>query len=297
MISVCIPVYNYDVVNLVTKIRDQILISGKEAEVVLIDDGSTEYFKRQNSQLTVLPFVKYREQPNAGRSITRNRLVEMATYDHLIFLDCDCDVPDLFIQKYMSVLPFEGVVIGGLAYYAKPHEPEFHLRWKVGIHKEVKSLEQRQKNPYANFLSSNFMISKSIIKELNFDVNLKGYGHEDTLFGATLKKKNIPVLHVENQVYHLGLDPVSVYLCKLRQSVDNFVYIINAGGDVEDIKLLHYYFLINKLHLVPILFTFFKSLIPILERYLLNFGTNLFLLDLYKLGVVCLKMNQIKTVK
>ena len=297
MISVCIPVYNYDVVDLVRKIQYQISILGKDAEVVILDDGSNEYYKRQNSQLAVLSFVKYFEQPNQGRSITRNRLVEKAMHDQLIFLDCDCDVPDQFLQYYLSVLPFSGVVIGGIAYEPKPKDKQLHLRWKVGVIREVKTLSRRLNNPYANFLSSNFMVSKSVFSLLAFDVKLKGYGHEDTLFGVSLKQKNISLLHIENPVYHLGLDPVDLYLDKLKQSIDNLILIKNAGVATEDFKLLRYYHLVSKLHIEPIVLLFFKFTLPIMERYLLNFGTSLFILDLYKLGITCMKMNQNKSEK
>ena len=49
------------------------------------------------------------------------------------------------------------------------------------------------------------MISKTCFEQISFNEDLQGYGHEDTLFGYELDKKNIQIHHLDNPVLN-GLD-------------------------------------------------------------------------------------------
>jgi len=69
MISVCIPVYNFNISELVNVIKDQ--ITDFDFELIVIDDASDENFKSDNKK--ILDFCKYIElDKNIGRSKIRN---------------------------------------------------------------------------------------------------------------------------------------------------------------------------------------------------------------------------------
>ena len=299
MLSICIPVYNYDIRALIhqltaqiDQLTAQINPQTKKIEIIIIDDGSDEGYRKLNRSITNYTNVIYKEQINNGRAKTRNKLAEIANYNNLLFLDCDCEPNTQFIQNYINKLPYQGVIVGGLKYHDKPKDKSQVLRWKVGIKREQKTVKKRNKNTYGNFLSSNFVINKEIFNTHKFNLNLQGYGHEDTLLGIELKKNNIPILHLDNPVYHLGIDEIHTYLKKIKQSIKNLKIIKNIEEVESNIKILRVYTLTKKLYLNTIVCRILKTILPSLERYLLNCGTNLFAWDLYKLGLALIILNK-----
>jgi glycosyltransferase involved in cell wall biosynthesis len=90
MLSILIPVYNFDVTNFVTDLHTLCKQEKITFEIILFDDASNEDFKNKNRLLQKLPFVTYQElTQNIGRSAIRNKLAEAANYDFLMFVDCD----------------------------------------------------------------------------------------------------------------------------------------------------------------------------------------------------------------
>src|SRR5690554_6012898 len=159
MISVCLPIYNFDVTELVQELVSQADEFNINIEVLAFDDASLSYYKRKNSQVAVNSNVHYLEfDHNLGRSKIRNRLADFAQGNWLLFLDCDM-IPELpnFLNNYNSVIDQANVICGGISYGPKPLKSELHLRWKYGMVRESKSSIRRQLKPYASFFSGNFM--------------------------------------------------------------------------------------------------------------------------------------------
>ena len=69
-------------------------------------------------------------------------------------------------------------------------------------------------------ISSNYMINKSIFDEIEFPADINGYGL-DYFFGAQLKTNNVHITHIDNEVFHLGLDDNNKFLEKTRSALDN----------------------------------------------------------------------------
>ena len=76
MLSILIPVYNWDVVGLVTALHGQCLRSGVDFEIRCYEDGSTVACRDRNGELQSYDRVVYRVyKKNAGRAAIRNRLL------------------------------------------------------------------------------------------------------------------------------------------------------------------------------------------------------------------------------
>lgn len=287
MLSICIPVYNYDVRPLIYQLNRQILKSCKPIEVVVLDDGSSEHFRQINQEIKTLSQVKYYEQINSGRSKSRNKLAELANFPYLAYIDCDCEINEHYISQYIENLQPNTVLVGGLLYPPKPKDKHLHLRWKAGVKKEVKSLSQRKENPYGNFLSSNFVIPLSLMQQSGFDSRLSKYGHEDTMFGNWLFINNIKIHHINNPVIHMGIDTALDYLKKLQQSIDNIRIIYQNKGIVKDIRLLVFYQRLKKIKLERYFCMIFGRWQSLFEAYFKAGFTSLLILDIYKLGLFC----------
>ena len=79
MLSILIPVYNFDVRVLVEELHRQALGLSLPAEILCFDDGSAEQWKTLNREVALLSSVRYKEWPeNLGRSRIRNALADAA---------------------------------------------------------------------------------------------------------------------------------------------------------------------------------------------------------------------------
>src|SRR4030042_2590249 len=87
MLSILIPVYNFNVVRLVGEVHHQALNSGAKFEIIVVDDGSDIHYKEQNRIISKLQDIRYEElSENIGRSRIRNKLAGMAAFPCLLFL-------------------------------------------------------------------------------------------------------------------------------------------------------------------------------------------------------------------
>ncbi|MFP4556169.1 MAG: glycosyltransferase family 2 protein [Bacteroidales bacterium] len=293
MISVCLPVYNFDINELTEELLSQANEYNIDIEILVFDDCSLSFYKKRNSGIAINANVQYLEfDHNLGRSKIRNRLADFAKGTWLLFLDCDM-VPESkqFLKNYNSVIDQACVICGGISYGARPFKNELFLRWKYGIFRESKNAARRQIFPYASFMSGNFMISKDAFNEIRFNEEISGYGHEDTLFGLDLKKNKIPILHINNPSIHLGLEPCFDYLAKTEQSIVNLVRLLRLVPEQrsnlrKNISLLRFYFFMRGIGLGYPLRWFFRVFNPLLRRVLCSKRPSLLLFDLYKLGML-----------
>lgn len=289
MISICIPVFNFDVRQLVNTLSRQVRSAEFPCEIVLIDDGSDEEYKKINR--SVCNREVYVELPdNVGRAKIRNLFLEYTKYRNLLFLDCDSIVTtDNFLQKYASAVVAGNVIVvcGGRVYESFKPPRDYLLRWRYGTHKESKSCEERRKTPNRSFMSNNFLIRREILAKFPFDERITGYGHEDTLLGFVLKKNRINITHIDNPVMNGELEINSEYLRKSATSVKNLGTILEyVGYDpdfVEDIGLLRFYIRIKSI--APVVSGLFSLFRPMVELLLRKGWIALWLFDFFKLGL------------
>ncbi|MBN2611548.1 MAG: glycosyltransferase [Bacteroidales bacterium] len=298
MISVLIPVFNFDVSELVRELSRQAVSAGIEFEIILIDDASEKIFRDLNSKLASNNHVKYSEEPeNIGRSKIRNKLAGMAAFPHLLFMDCDSRVPDSgYLANYLKYCNGDIVVCGGRIYEnIRPVEKELLLRWKQGKSREEFTAAERNKSPNKSFMTNNFMISKNLFNQIRFSEEIEGYGHEDTLFGYELAKNNITIVHIDNPLVHIGLETNSLFLEKTKESIRNLNNILSLNGYekmlVQNIRLLSCYAFIKKTKIDLFINFLFRLFGKHLEQNLLGSNPNLLVFDFYKLAYLC-KINR-----
>ncbi len=298
MISVCIPVYNCDVCELVKELISQLKKTEVEGEVIVIDDASNDNYKVLNKTLLDLEYAKYIElEKNIGRSAIRNLFIKYAKFDYLLFLDCDTKLLyDSFISNYLNLNT--DVICGGRVYSKRPKERKFLLRWKYGINRECKLAKERALEPYQSFMTNNFVAKRDILHQVQFNERLKGYGHEDSLFGYQLMKRDISIKHIDNPTVHDFTENSDEFLKKTRQGIKNLLFIhtnlIPNGEFVEVNKLLKTFEKTKWL----------KSLLNLLSYPMLPFLAALFragivpiwCFDAYKFLYLC-RISRIKTTR
>ena len=290
MISICVPIYNCNVDLLAADLLTQIEALSEKAELILIDDCSDRYFQEHNKHQGDKKNVSYIQlKENIGRAAIRNLFLKHAKYNHLLFLDCDALVVDSnFIQNYLKGIVQNpmAVICGGRVYPQEKVNRSRRLRWKYGINREQKSAAERRKNPYASFMTNNFIVPKKTLDSIQFDEQLKGYGHEDTLFGFELKKSAIEIKHIENAILNGEIESNADYLRNTVNAIQNLCVILDTKDYnrelIQDISLLRLYFKIQ--YLKYFIAAAYYILKPFIRWTLLNGWVNLYLFDFYKLG-------------
>lgn len=296
MLSICIPVFNFDVRALVEELAKQAAKLSIPSEILIIDDCSSLYFQAINEGIcSHFRYIKLTE--NIGRAKIRNLFTEYSQYRYLLFLDCDSlIISDHFLNSYLNEIKKSGgvkkpeVICGGRVYDKKQPSRMKLLRWKYGTYRECQPLESRMKTPYNSFMTNNFLIDIKVFKKNAFDERLIGYGHEDTLFGFGLKKQGIVLHHIENPVLNGNVEDNEEYLQKTEKGIENLNFIVSnitfKEEFIQDVSLLRFHNRLSKIYLTG--FTsalFFLTKRPI--RFFLSKGlVNLLLFDFYKLGIL-----------
>lgn len=293
MLSVLIPVKDWNPFSLVESLAAQLIRCGKPYEILVSDDSNLTESTRISLLFTQVSGVTYfcREQP-LGRSANRNFLADQAKYQYFLFIDGDAGIAEEnFIQNYLDRLSPDSVLCGGTLYSQDPPEnPDYLLRWKYGRAREQSEARSRQKRPWKSFSTFNFLVPAIVFKAIRFDESIRGYGHEDTIFGINLHQSGVKIIHLDNGLFHLGLEPSQVYLNKIRESGANLHRLysekILAPEYFRDISLLVSWKRLKRVHVAWLAAAWFRARRISLEKRLCGPDPSLLLLDLYKLGSI-----------
>lgn len=291
MLSVCIPIYNFDVRPLITSLDKEIAQLSDYVELILIDDASSHYFREINEkECQKHQYIKLAK--NIGRSRIRNLFLDYVSYENLLFLDCDSlIIKDNFIVNYIKRLQQsqDQVICGGRVYSLNKPEKKKWLRWKYGVKRESQKAEERRREPNRSFMTNNFVIKKGLLQEIKFDERLEYYGHEDTLFGFDLWKNNIQITHVENPIENGDIEDNEVFLYKTEEGVRNLALIYKYMNDdpqlANMVQLLKVYKKLHQYYLIGVVRWFFLILRKPLKKSLINGPISIKAFNFYKLGL------------
>lgn len=286
MLSILIPTFNTSISELVKELHDQICLCNIPFEIIVCDDASTkeQSLNKEVSNLTNCIYIT--NNSNIGRTATRNKLAQKALYEWVLFLDADVYPKSKdFIQEYLKTINSSknmSCVFGGIAYKEEKPIKEELLRWVYGIQKESKIASERNKNPHF-IISQNLLIKKVLFLELNiFTENQYGL---DIIFSYELKRKNINVLHIDNEVYHLGLESNEVFLKKSIDSLRTTIDYEKQGKIPNDLRPVQRIY--NKLQIILGSHKLIGFIIGIFEKRiktnLISKKPSMILFDLYRL--------------
>ena len=292
MLSILIPTYNYNVEALVAELHAQTTACNIEFEIICYDDGSKNLeLIAANESINSLKNTNYKVLgSNIGRSSIRNLLAKDAKYDLLLFLDADViPVKKDFISKYLnSVTDSTNIIYGGIQYQEESPEKAHLLRWVYGRKREALPVTKRNENVYLSFLTLNFIIRKTIFDSVSFNEDIPNLRNEDTLFSFNLKQAKIALAHIENPVYHLGLEDSNIFLKKSIESQDAMNQFLDEGLiDIKYTLITKTIYRLKKIKLDRL----FSMTYPFTEKLfvtnLLSSKPSLFIFDLYKLSYLC----------
>ena len=287
MLSILIPVYNYDVTLLTQELSDQLNQLNYVYEIIILDDCSTkpEYIIN-NKKLDTIPNCSFITQSsNKGRTSTRLNLAKMARYEWLLFLDADVlPLRKNFIEIILKNINNKvDIIFGGIEYQSKKPIIDNQLRWLYGRKKEAKNVTQRNQNLYSSIISLNFVIQKKMCFEVMEKINLNRYGL-DVLFSYLLKQKKARVLHLDNPTLHLGLEDNSCFFKKSISAIETTLYLQKNQRIPKNYKpIQRAYLFLSKTYTSNLFFILIKNFEKSITKNLNSNRPNLFLFDLYRL--------------
>jgi glycosyltransferase involved in cell wall biosynthesis len=284
-LSILIPVYNFEVTKLVSKLRDQCLQYSQRFEICIYDDCSDEKFRVKHRPLNEFPEVRYVElRQNIGRSALRNRLAQDANYNYLLFLDNDSAIPDKqFLKRYWEFPKKCDVLIGGTIYQKQAPSDLYMLRWRYGNEREARDADERSKHPYQSLTLNNMLIRKEVFLAHPLSTDIKGYGHEDTKFGWDLQKAGVQVCHINNPVIHLGLEPAFTFLKKTEEGIKNLHQLYLHQKNIPESKLIKSYEWLKRTGMRKPFMHIIRQFLPAIFKNLKSPDPNLRHFDIYKL--------------
>jgi len=291
MISVLIPIFNYNVTNLVISLNDQLSEANVAFEIIGVNDASSKFISENQSLSKIENFKLINLEKNIGRSKIRNLLKDKASFDWLLYLDSDV-IPanKMFIKTYLNCINSNKskLYFGGIINKKnKPKDNEM-LRWSYGRKREDVNYELRQKKPYQFFLASNFLVHKSIFNLCLFNEDIVKYGYEDFVFSEELRNNGVKITHIDNCVYHLGIDKSDVFLEKTKEAIENLHTLKHQKILEEDqMRILKVAKKTNDYNLTWFFSGVFKLFNSLFEINLMSKRPSLVIFDLYKLSYFC----------
>lgn len=221
-LSIVIPTYDKDCVQLVEVLSEQASQAANLCyEIIVADDGSSDQqIITTNRRINTFACCRYIErQKNVGRAAIRNFLVSESHFPWLLFIDSRMRVRDrYFLQSYLEQDDMD-VIYGGYVVEEKAtmrhclrylYERHFLLNHPASV---------RQRHPYLDFHTSNFLVRRSVLERIPFDERFKHYGYEDVLYGRQLEEANVRIRHIDNPVLFSGFESNEAFIEKTEEAL------------------------------------------------------------------------------
>jgi len=292
-ISICIPVYNFDVRELVYDLKREIASHSIDAEIILIDDGSDEGFKQINNELNnqVGQFIFL--EKNIGRSRIRNLFLKHTKGDYLLFLDCDVQIDHSdFLKNYLQEITSNREV--DVVYGNFRIDPSYSktLRNRYSVEREIFSGERTSN--FSVFKTVNFIIKREAFIKFPFDETLIHYGYEDYVFAKKMELNNVTFSGINNPVIHVDDTSNDVFLAKTEIAMNSLFQLSQNEENEKYIKDIKVFNIVRKIRKLG----FSKFFLVLYERFikknilknLLSDNPQIKNLDIYKLASLLKKM-------
>lgn len=216
--------------------------------------------------------------------IARQHLAALARYNYLLFLDCDSEIVKTdFLSVYYNIMKESPALVSGGRIYSsdEPEDCAYRLHWKYGT--------KREAGKQAAFLSNNFLIARKNFLQMEKQLPLQGYGHEDTWWGIQWEKTGIICRRIYNPVLHNGLEKADIFITKSENALANLFVLAREEGEKSvsrQVKIFRYYSLIKKLRLSGLYLVVENLFHNHLQKNLLSCRPVLFYFDCYRLAAL-----------
>ena len=209
-LSVVIPTYNRLPIlrQCLQALESQVLAAPLEQfEVVLVDDGSTDDTVHWlDTHASAFPHVRLIRQDHGGPAEGRNRGVDQARGDVIVFIDSDLVVTPTFLLSHASALQ------------RRWHERGDRLCFTYGAVINTANFDAPTSEPHkptdlswAYFATGNVAIEREVLERSGlFDTSFRLYGWEDLELGERLRQMGVQLVRCPEAVGYHWHPPLSL---------------------------------------------------------------------------------------
>lgn len=198
-LSVIIPIYNKEV-SILKCIESICKQEYKEIEIILVDDGSSDRSVEVAQTYLQMTAIKYHliQQKNRGPAAARNRGLEIASGDYIMFVDADDYLLPESISKLIAISEryCADVVECGYSSGSSQQKKSNEIYEISGFKDCVRDLLTQKRIKPVVWAS---VYKKNAIKGVRFDETM--HLGEDTCFKISCLKNNIKVVSTEDIFY------------------------------------------------------------------------------------------------
>lgn len=215
MISIIVPVYNAE--EFITTTIENLLAQNVDKEIILVNDGSTDGSLQILKEFEGLyDCVRVIDKPNGGVSSARNKGIEAAKGDFLMFVDSDDLLEDGTLQQVQQNFSDEIDIV----FYSYKHvAADGHVISAISYMPTGKYSVQEWTADALRFIYTfivgcigTFVCRTSIIRENNISFNERIDHYEDIAFGYEMLS-HIKTLYYINEPYYwyMHINPNSLF--------------------------------------------------------------------------------------
>ncbi len=209
-LSVVIPTYNRLPIlrQCLQALESQVLAAPLEQfEVVLVDDGSTDDTVHWlDTHASAFPHVRLIRQDHGGPAEGRNRGVDQARGDVIVFIDSDLVVTPTFLLSHARALQ------------RRWHERGDRLCFTYGAVINTANFDAPTSEPHkptdlswAYFATGNVAIEREVLERSGlFDTSFRLYGWEDLELGERLRQMGVQLVRCPEAVGYHWHPPLSL---------------------------------------------------------------------------------------
>ncbi|MDP2691979.1 MAG: glycosyltransferase family A protein [bacterium] len=166
-------------------------------EVIVGVDGSTDSTLEMLQDLNPLVSFSFFRIANSGRSVIRNRLLDAARGDLILFIQDDILVDQGWLQAHLAAQrKREGAVVGHVTWYPGMEISEY-MKWlENGGHMlRFGDLRDGDQIDFWRFYMGNISFPRNFLGGQRFDETIRSYGWEDIVFGHEFERLGHPIFY------------------------------------------------------------------------------------------------------
>lgn len=199
----------------------------EDFEVIVVDDGSTDDTQdllkkwQEKEKIFALQIIT---QANKKQGAARNRGVEKAEGDIVIFIGADILVQPQWLQehkKFHESHSEESTIGLGFMTWSPELANDRFRKWleSSGTMLSYKGLKNYQTTDFWHFYTGNISIKKALFQKYKFDEAFTAYGWEDIMLGYQMLKNGAQLYFVENAKawHHHALTERDLFPNRMRE--------------------------------------------------------------------------------
>lgn len=261
LVSVIIPAYNCE--KSIKHTVDSIISSGlTDYEIVIVNDGSADNTATVcNTLCSQYSFIKYSEQENSGVSAARNKGINIATGEYILFFDADDTAEENGFSECVDIIASKkpDILVFGMSfdYYknGKLYRRDKLIPAQDGILNKAQIRTNFESLYNTNSLSSacNKIYRKALVSDNNILFNTDYFLMEDFLFSLECLNACENIYCLQKDLYHYKqseneknafnrlkrIDNLCDYVYPFKTAIDEL-----AVGKMVDSVFINFFFML-----------------------------------------------------